>query len=205
MRLLGQLDSPYVRRVAIGFKLMGISVEHDPLSVFSNIQTLAAINPVLKVPTLECDDGTVLMDSTLILDWARRIFEDDRLLPGDSAAFSLDMRMTGLALAACEKAVQRVYEDRLRPADKQFDGWKERVESQLGGAFKELENLLEARPLPASEDDLTEGAISLAVAWRFCEGMLPALVEQLAGPRVREFSQACEALPVFNAYPFPTS
>ena len=69
MILVGMLDSPYVRRVAISMKLMQIAFEHQPLSVFRTFDQFRAINPVVKAPTLVCDDGAVLMDSTLILDY----------------------------------------------------------------------------------------------------------------------------------------
>lgn len=35
MKLIGMLDSPYVRRVAISLDVMGVPLEHSALSVFS--------------------------------------------------------------------------------------------------------------------------------------------------------------------------
>ena len=67
MQLIGMLDSPYVRRAAISLRCMGLAFEHRSLSVFSHFEPFRAINPVVKAPSLVCDDGTVLMDSTLIL------------------------------------------------------------------------------------------------------------------------------------------
>ena len=52
MILVGMLDSPYVRRVAISLKLMGLPFEHRPLSVFRTYEQFRAINPVVKAPTL---------------------------------------------------------------------------------------------------------------------------------------------------------
>ena len=66
MQLIGMLDSPYVRRVAISLQLLGLDFEHRPISVFRTFDQFRQINPVVKAPTLVCDDGTVLMDSTLI-------------------------------------------------------------------------------------------------------------------------------------------
>lgn len=74
MQLIGMLDSPYVRRVAISLKLLGIPFEHQPLSVFRNISEFSQINPLIKAPTLVCDDGEVLMDSALILNSAAAYF-----------------------------------------------------------------------------------------------------------------------------------
>ncbi|WP_347329100.1 glutathione S-transferase N-terminal domain-containing protein, partial [Ralstonia pseudosolanacearum] len=73
MKLIGMLDSPYVRRTAISLKLLGLPFEHAPVSVFRHFDAFRAINPVVKAPTLVCDDGTVLMDSTLILDYAEAL------------------------------------------------------------------------------------------------------------------------------------
>jgi len=73
MRLIGMLDSPYVRRTAIALRLLEIPFEHDPLSVFSTFEQFSRVNPVVKAPSLVCDDGTVLMDSGLIIDYAETL------------------------------------------------------------------------------------------------------------------------------------
>lgn len=69
MQLIGMLDSPFVRRVAIALRLLDLPYEHRPLSVFRNFEAFSLFNPMVKAPTLVLDDGTVLMDSSLILDY----------------------------------------------------------------------------------------------------------------------------------------
>src|SRR5258707_15100575 len=73
MRLIGMLDSPYVRRVAISLTLMDVKFTHEALSGFRNWDAFAAINPGVKGPTAGTDDGAVLMDSALILEYAGRL------------------------------------------------------------------------------------------------------------------------------------
>jgi glutathione S-transferase len=68
MLLVGQLDSPFVRRVAVSMTLLGRPFERDRSSVFSNFEDVSRINPLGRVPALVLDDGTVLLDSTAILD-----------------------------------------------------------------------------------------------------------------------------------------
>ncbi len=86
MRLIGMLDSPYVRRVAVSLQLLGLRFVHEPLSVFRTFEQFAAINPIVKAPTLVCDDGTVLMDSSLILEYAEVLATGTRrLLPAELA------------------------------------------------------------------------------------------------------------------------
>lgn len=48
MKLVGMLDSPYVRRVAISLELYGVAFEHQALSVFSTFDEFSGINPVVK-------------------------------------------------------------------------------------------------------------------------------------------------------------
>ena len=48
MKLIGMLDSPYVRRVAICLKLLELDFEHRPVSVFSDFEEFRKLNPVVK-------------------------------------------------------------------------------------------------------------------------------------------------------------
>ncbi|WP_020206623.1 glutathione S-transferase family protein, partial [Cupriavidus sp. WS] len=138
MQLIGMLDSPYVRRVAISLRLLGVPFEHKPVSVFRAFTQFQAINPVVKAPTLVCDDGTVLMESGLILDYLA-VLAGRSLMPADLPALQHALRVAGLALAACEKTVQIVYECNLRPDEKQYEPWLPRVRGQLGAAYAALE------------------------------------------------------------------
>jgi glutathione S-transferase len=200
MRLIGMLDSPYVRRVAISLQLLGLRFEHQPLSVFRTFEEFRAINPVVKAPTLVCDDGTVLMDSGLILDYAQALAQRS-LLAADLASRTADLRITGLALAACEKSVQIIYERNLRPAEKQHEPWVTRVTGQMLAAFEGLEAQLTRRPLAAGNAALTQAGVATAVAWFFTQQMLPELVPVARFPRLAQFSAAAETTAVFKAAP----
>ena len=57
MQLIGMLDSPYVRRVAISLRLLAIPFEHKAVSVFKNFEQFKQINPVVKAPSLVCAMG----------------------------------------------------------------------------------------------------------------------------------------------------
>ena len=104
MQLIGMLDSPYVRRVAISLQLLGLRFEHQSVSVFSTFEKFRAINPIVKAPSLVCDDGTVLMDSTLIIDYAEALAAQApagrSLMPSTLAERQQALRVIGLALAA---------------------------------------------------------------------------------------------------------
>ena len=139
MRLIGMLDSPYVRRVAISLEFLGIPFEQDAISVFSTYEAFQRVNPVVKAPTLVCDDGEVLMDSTLILDYAESLAAPRSLMPAGLAQRRDALKIIGLALAACEKSVQIYYERELRPAEKMHEPWMTRITGQLLAAYDALE------------------------------------------------------------------
>ncbi len=72
MQLIGMLDSPYVRRVAISLEILGVPFKHEAVSVFNTFEQFRSINPVVKAPTLVCEDGEILMDSSLSFNSLRQ-------------------------------------------------------------------------------------------------------------------------------------
>lgn len=196
MKLIGMLDSPYVRRVAISLDLYGVDFEHEALSVFRTFDEFAQINPVVKAPTLVLDDGTVLMDSSLILAYLETLAPaDKKLLPQQPAALAQDMQVLGLALAACEKSVQIVYEHNLRPAEKLHAPWLERVSGQLLAAYGLLEKQL------GDNQALTQASLTAAVAWSFSQFTVASVVKAEAFPNLKRHAERLEQHPAFKRYP----
>ncbi|HEX9294282.1 MAG TPA: glutathione S-transferase N-terminal domain-containing protein [Polyangiaceae bacterium] len=68
MILIGQYDSPFVRRVAIAIRFYGMQYEHRPWSVFADADKIVQFNPLRRVPTLVLDWGEVLVESSAIID-----------------------------------------------------------------------------------------------------------------------------------------
>lgn len=201
MKLIGMLDSPYVRRVAISAKCLGIPLEHESVSVFRTFEQFQQINPVVKAPTLVLDDGEVLMDSTLIIDYLEALAAPAKsLIPNNLEQRLRSLRLTGLALAACEKSVQLYYERNLRPAEIQYAPWVERVEGQLAAAYSALERELEKQPLK-TDGSIAQDGISLAVAWSFTNLVVPDQVDAAEFARISAFTAYAEGLEVFVGTP----
>lgn len=204
MRLIGMLDSPYVRRVAVSLRCVGLPFDHEAVSVFRHYERFSAINPVVKAPTLVTDDGVTLMDSTLILDYAGRLAPDRRLSPTKLNDYARAQRMIGLALAATDKSVQFVYELTLRPAEKQHQPWLDRVQRQVLAAYRLLEAEIGSGEAWLFADRPLLADISVAVAWHFTQAILPDLAAVVVPghhPALTVFSQRAEALPEFRAFP----
>jgi glutathione S-transferase len=202
MQLIGMLDSPYVRRVAISLRLLGLPFEHRAVSVFTTFEQFQRINPVVKAPSLICDDGEVLMDSTLILEYAEALAAPRKsLMPSGIAARQHALRVIGLALAACEKTVQYVYETNLRPVEKQHQPWLDRVRGQLLAAYGALEVEVRRAIPDSSKTGITQAGVTSAVAWSFGQMMLPEIVLAAEYPALRAFSAQAEELEAFMAAP----
>lgn len=201
MKLIGMLDSPYVRRVAISAKRLGIPLEHQSVSVFRHFEQFQQINPVVKAPTLVLDDGEVLIDSTLIIEYLEALAGPGKsLMPGDIDQRLRSLRLIGLGLAACEKSVQLYYERNLRPAEIQFEPWVERVEGQLAAAYSALERELEMQPLK-TDGTIAQDGITLAVAWSFTRLVVPDQVDVNRFPQISAFTEYAEGLEDFVSTP----
>ena len=199
MKLIGMLDSPYVRRVAVSLKVLGLPFEHQSVSVFRHFGQFAAINPVVKAPSLITDDGVVLMDSGLILEHIAHLAPRS-LMPADRAGHEIALRRIGLALAACEKSVSIVYERNLRPTEKQHQPWLDRVRGQLLLAYGALER--EASPDWFTGEELMQPQITTAVAWRFTQHVVAELVPAADFPKLSVLSARAEKLPAFQESDF---
>ncbi len=67
--LVGQLDSPFVRRVAITMTLYGQPFEINPLSVYGDFDALCRLHPMGTVPALVDDSGQVHSETEAICAW----------------------------------------------------------------------------------------------------------------------------------------
>lgn len=197
MHLVGMLDSPYVRRCAIAGTLLGLDFQHSSISVFRHMDRFARINPLIKAPSLVTDDGVVLMESGLILQH----FEDmagRSLRPTDAKARVADLRATGLAMVAMEKAIAIEYE-RKRPEALRSADWTARVAAQLGQALAALEAT--ARDWPGLPDPLAHGSIGAAVAVGFIRFVVPHTTDFALYPALAAHAERCEATAAFRHWP----
>jgi glutathione S-transferase len=196
------LDSPYVRRVAIALMRLGLPIENKPISLFRHIDEFSSVSPMLKAPTFVADDGTVLVDSTLIIDYASTLAPDaPSLAPRAPKARLRATRLIGLSLVVCEKAVQYHYERTLRPTEKRHEPWMARVRGQLSAALGALEGEINGGRGWLFEDRLTLADITLATAFGFTQDCLADIVEKERYGAIASFSARAEELPEFRAAP----
>jgi glutathione S-transferase len=199
MILIGQYDSPFVRRVAIAMRLYGLAFEHRPWSTFGDADKIAPFNPLRRVPTLVLSDGEALIESTIILDYL-----DELAGPGKSMIASNGperrhaLRVCALATGLADKAVSLLYERVLRK-DQYSKIWVERCQAQIGGVLDVLEKERAAIASPFwSGVKISHADIAVACVLRFTSEAHPSLVDPARHPALADHAARCEAMPVFQ-------
>jgi glutathione S-transferase len=193
--LVGQYDSPYVRRVAISLRVLGFAYQHDRRSVFADFDAMRTVNPLGRIPSLVLDGGEVLIDSAAILDWLDQTVGPERaLIPAAGAERRRALRLIALATGAVDKIGAAAYERIIRPSAFRWPEWIERCRTQGTGAIAAL--AAERWPADAALD---QARITTACMIRYVQLADPDGLPSGRYPSLDALSARCEALPAFQA------
>jgi glutathione S-transferase len=198
MILIGQFDSPFVRRVGIALDIYGLPYEHRTWSTFGDADRLASFNPLRRVPTLVPDDGEPLIDSVTILDWLDETVGPERALiaqhgPGRRAALKVCALATGLA----NKAVSLLYE-RI-PHEETSQIWVDRCLTQIADVLNALEADRATRPGAYwFGEKIGHADIAVACTIRFTREAHPGLFDPLRWTALAAHAARCEGLERFR-------
>ena len=197
MFLIGQYDSPFVRRVAIALRLYGLAFEHKPWSTFGDADKIAPYNPLRRVPTLVLDSGEALIESTAILDALDELVGPEEAMMAERGDLRRrQLRICALGSGLADKAVSLIYERVLRKD--QLKLWVERCEAQISGVLAALEKERAAIKTPyLFGERIGHSDIAVACALRFVGEAHPALFDARY-PALQVHAARCEALPEFQ-------
>lgn len=197
MFLIGQYDSPFVRRTAIALRLYGLPFGHRPWSTFGDAEQVAAYNPLRRVPTLVLDDGEALIESGAILDYLDELVGAEKaMIARAGAERRRHLRITALATGLADKAVSLIYERVLRK--EQLKLWVERCEAQISGVLDVLEKERAQVATPYwLGNRIGHADIAVACALRFTGEAHPHLFDARYRA-LKAHAAHCEALPPFQ-------
>ena len=199
MILIGQYDSPFVRRVGIALTLYGLAFVHRPWSSFADADKLRLLNPLTRVPTLVLDNGDVLVESHAMLDYLDGLVPAaQRMFPASEPARHRAMRIAGLATGLADKAVSLFYEKRLH--GQVSDVWVTRCQAQIGGVLA----VLEAERAAATSaywfgERIGHADVAVGAALRFLGEAHGDVFAPSAYPALSASAARLEASPVFQA------
>ncbi len=201
MILIGQYDSPYVRRVGIAATLYGVAFENRPWSTFGDGEKIEAYNPARRVPALVLDDGAVVVESAYALDWLddrRRASGGEALIPAGGVERREILYRTALATGLSDKIVALFYEKALHEV--RSDLWLARCRAQIAASLKALDALrAEASGDWLMGDALTHADIALGCTLQHARESSRDEIDLDAWPALAAHNARCEASPAFQA------
>lgn len=163
MKLFFNSASPYVRKVRVFAQETGLAGKIEEISTaVSPVQpnaSLAAANPLAKIPALVLDDGSTLFDSPVICEYLDSLHAGRKLFPAAGPARWTALRLQAIADGILDAGVSCRYEMAVRPKEFQWAGWIEGQKKKWHGGLDELE-----RDAGALDGEPTIGSIAVACA-----------------------------------------
>jgi glutathione S-transferase len=201
MILVGQMDSPFVRRVAVTMNMYAMAFSREILSVYADAEDVRKINPLGKVPALILDGGETLFDSQMIIDFLDETAGPDRALtpPAGEARRSV-LACVGISLGMAEKVVGLNFETKQRPVETIDDGVINRLQGQVTSALEWFET---RQPGPwLCGQAMTQADVSAVTALTHLINRRPELFSGGTYPALADLRNRAEELPAFQASPF---
>lgn len=198
MQLRHNPTSPFVRKVMVAAIELGLDgeIERVPADVWSPDSDIGKDNPLLKVPALICDEGT-LVDSTLIASYLDTR-AGSRLFPPRGEGWRT-LQLYQLADGIMEASVACVVETLRRPEELRSEALLGRNMQRIGNALDVIERDYE--PDAGGVDIAT---VTLAVALAYLDFRQPDFDWRTGHPRLSAFYDAFAARPSMQQTVPPT-
>jgi glutathione S-transferase len=177
MILVGQYDSPFVRRVAVTMHYYHLPFTRQPLSVFGDFKKFGALNPLVRVPALILESGETLIDSAAIIDYLdHEVGQARSLTPTHSPERRKVLKAVALATGAMEKTMAAFFERRFHEGKALSKDWEQRCLFQVNAALAELEKQCGTpwySDLHMTQADVTIGCLIGYIKLRVPEAFAP--------------------------------
>jgi glutathione S-transferase len=199
MLLIGINRSPYTRRVAITLSHYGVPFEHRVVTAFDNREEVRASNPLGRVPALMLESGETLIDSGAIIDHLDEAHGGDRpLTPRSGADRRAVLKVTAIAMGACDKLLHAAYERNHHPPDKLHQPWMDDCITQATHALTAIDAMAAPHQPYLLLGRLTHADIGAFVAERLARVGLEVDTDTKT-PRLRALTRRLLDEPAFRA------
>ncbi len=190
MILIGQYDSPFTRRVGITMRLYGLAFEHNTWSVFGNADELAAVNPLIRVPTLILDSGEALIETAAIIDYLDGLVAPEKqLLPQSQPERYRTQNVVSLASGVSDMAVRLFYELRLH--DQPSETYVTRLTRQIEQTLAVLNGTIKPG------QTINQADIAVACMYRHLSECHPSIVVKERFPELDKHCAKFETQSIF--------
>jgi len=165
MLLRSSPASPFGRKVRMAAIILGLDrrIEIAKADTTDPADTVRKENPLGKIPALVLDDGEVLYDSRVIVEYLDHLAGGGRIVPNDAKARFAALRLQALADGILDASILQVYEGRWRDAAKHEPKW---VEHQAGKVTRALAALEAAPPGRDATPNIGQIAVACVLGYR---------------------------------------
>jgi glutathione S-transferase len=169
MKLRFSSGSPFVRKVWVAALETGLAddIERVMVSPINPEDVKSSPSPLGKIPCLETDDGMVLYDSPVIMNYFNSLLDDNKLIPPEGAAHWTTLRRQALGDGMLGCTVN-VFVEKMRKPERQSKGWIVHNKAAVDRAINSLES-----EVPDMTNVIDAGTITLAVALAFFDQHFP--------------------------------
>jgi glutathione S-transferase len=197
MKLMNSPTSPFVRRVRAVALELGLAdrITLETVQVAPGRENEAfatTVNPLRKVPALVLDDGTVLIDSSVICAYLDSLAGGGRVIPARAPEQWQVLSQQAIAIGMAEALVLARYEVALRPQPLRWPEWLEDQEGRFWSGLAWFERIA-ATALEPRGGLIDVSQIALACCLGYADFRFSELGWLARAPRVstwyREFMQ----------------
>ena len=159
MKLRSSSPSPFGRKIRIAAAILGLDGRIEILATDTNdpADAVRQDNPLGKIPVLTCEDGSIIYDSRVIIEYLDALAGGGRLIPAQSPERYRVLTLQALSDGILDACILRVYEMRFREPQQRVAKWLDYQAEKVSRAL----TFLEGAP-PRGPIDI--GQISLACA-----------------------------------------
>ena len=197
MILKSSPPSPFGRKVKIAAAMLGLSgtfeiVKTDTLDPADPIR---GDNPLGKIPALILEDGTVLYDSRVIIEYLDHLADGGKIIPRQASARFKALTLQALADGVTDAGILRVYETRFRPAEKHETKWLVHQTEKMTRALNAFESAPPSGPRTVAD-------IALACALGYLDFRFEGAWRQIYPKLVAWLDAFAAEVPAFEATRF---
>jgi len=197
MKLIGSFGSPYARKVRIVFAEKNIKVNFVLENVWVPETRITQSNPLGKIPCLVLDDGSSVVDSRVIAEYADSLNPVSSLIPSTPKERAVVKTWEAISDGLMDASILARLETSWRPADQQCPAW---IDRQLGKVDESIKFM--SRELGDKEwcygNQLTLADISVGCALGYLLFRFPQISWQSQYPNLDRFYQKLMTRPSFQ-------
>lgn len=165
MKLYYGTTSPYVRKVIIAAIECGLNdrIERDETFPWDAKTDYGGVNPVGKVPALITDEGQLLYDSPVIVEYLDSLHEGSKLIPREGKERFEMLRISALADGMMDAVILLYSELERRPKELHWEFWDNRMRNSVARSLDALD--VDASTFDPARADIAQISTACGVGW----------------------------------------